>query len=544
MAVIDPLREVILPKLEMVKKVGAGFAARCPAHEDRAPSLSLGYGTKQPVVMNCHAGCDSDDILKAIGLEWKDLSEPREDRPLDGDSWTPAGPAIAIYDYTDADGKLLYQVCRTAMKDFRQRRPDPAKKSGWSWNLQGVSRTIYRLPKVVAAVKDGGEVWIAEGEKDVHALEAAGLVATCNSGGAGKWLPEFSEVFAGAVTVRIVADRDDPGRDHARMIFEQLRPLVDLVEIYEAPKHKDIAAHLGAGMGLHELDQTATTEDTSQPELAPDLWEFIAAGEDSYDWLVDEVLERGDRFMLTGHEGLGKSVLCRQLGVQFAAGVHPFREGETFQPLRVLVVDCENSPRQNRRHYGDLAGLSVAKGRRVPDGGLRLIHRPEGIDLTRETDAAWLLERVRAHRPDVMYIGSFYRLHNADVNDEKAARTVVSVLDRCRGIGDGVALLMEAHAGHGMADGKRMLRPAGASLLMRWPEFGFGIRRAKECDPSDPRPRLVDLEPWRGARDERAWPAGFRHGRPGEWPWMPEVHGPKSNLGGLSADSLSRSRKE
>jgi hypothetical protein len=489
------------------------------------------------VVLKCHANCEPDDILKALGLDWKDLSKPRE-QSFSNDDWTPAGPAIAVYDYTDETGKLLYQVCRTAMKDFRQRRPDPAKKSGWSWNLDGVSRTIYRLPKVIEAVKAGGEIWIAEGEKDVHALEAAGLVATCNSGGAGKWLPEFSEVFMGAVTVRIVADRDDPGRDHARMIFEQLRHMVDLVEIYEAPKHKDIAAHLAAGMGLHELEQTATTEDTSEPELAPDLWEFISAGDDAYDWLIPDVLERGDRFMLTGHEGLGKSVLCRQLAVQFAAGVHPFRPDKSVEPLRVLVVDCENSTRQNRRHYRALAGLSVTKGHRVPEGMLRLIHRPEGIDLTTAADAAWLLERVRAHRPQVMYIGSFYRLHEADVNDEKAARRVVSVLDQARLIGDGCALLMEAHAGHGQVNGQRMLRPAGASLLMRWPEFGFGIRRAKECPANDPRPSLVDLESWRGPRDERDWPVGFRHGRQGDWPWMPEWP-IKPNLGALSAEALA-----
>lgn len=542
MGVMDPLREVILPKLDMVKKAGAGFQARCPAHEDRAPSLSLGYGSKQPVVLNCHAGCDSEDILKAIGLEWKDLSTPREDRPADGDTWTPAGPAIAIYDYTDADGKLLYQVCRTATKDFRQRRPDPAKKSGWAWNLNGVSRTLYRLPKVIDAVKSGREVWLCEGEKDVHALEAVGMTATCNSGGAGKWSPEFTEYFQGAAVVRIVADADDAGRKHARMVFEALSHVVELVEIYESPKHKDAAAHLGAGLELHELEQTATTEDTSEPVLAPDLWEFLAEGDDAYDWLVPDVLERGDRLMITGAEGLGKSVWCRQLCVQLAAGIHPFQPG-TVDPVRVLVVDCENSTRQNRRHYGILGGLSISKGRRVPDGGLRLIHRPEGIDLTRGDDAEWLLERVRAHRPDVLYIGPFYRLHNADINDEVAARKTVSVLDAARTVGDGCVLLMEAHAGHGQNGSQRALRPVGSSLLLRWPEFGFGLRRAKECDPADARPSLVDLEAWRGARDERDWPTSFRHGRRGDWPWMPEMFKTAgSSLGALSADALSGER--
>jgi RecA-family ATPase len=247
--------------------------------------------------------------------------------------------------------------------------------------------------------------------------------------------------------------------------------------------------------------------------------------------------------MVTGAEGLGKSVWCRQLCVQLAAGVHPFIEGEHVDPLRVLAIDCENSTRQNRRHYGRLAGVSVTKGRRVPDGNLRIIHRPEGIDLTRGADAEWLLERVHAHRPDVMYIGPFYRLLTADVNDETEVRRTVAVLDAARTVGNGCVLLMEAHAGHGPASGaQRALRPIGSSLLLRWPEFGFGLRRAKECDPADVRPSLVDLEPWRGGRDERKFPRSFRHGRDGDWPWLPEAAAPRSNLVPFSAEALSQRR--
>jgi hypothetical protein len=311
------------------------------------------------------------------------------------------------------------------------------------------------------------------------------------------------------------------------------------VSVYEAPNHKDSADHLGAGHDLAALVQTRVSGDETEPVLAPDLWQFLGQGDDAYDWLVPDLLERGDRLMVTGAEGLGKSVWCRQLLVQLAAGLHPFRDGQTVKPLKALVVDCENSPRQNRRHYGYLAGLSVTKGHRVPDGGLRLIHRPEGIDLVRGDDAEWLIERVRAHKPDVVYIGPFYRLHNSDINDEVAARKTVAVLDAIRTAGNGCVLLMEAHAGHGSGPGGRLLRPAGSSLLLRWPEFGFGLRRAKECDPADQRPSLVDLEAWRGARDERDWPTGFRHGRQGDWPWMPEFP-TTTNPGPLSAAALSQ----
>lgn len=53
---------------------------------------------------------------------------------------------VARYDYNDAAGVLQYQVERTEPKGFRQRRPDG--KGGWIYNLEGVRRTLYRLPKL------------------------------------------------------------------------------------------------------------------------------------------------------------------------------------------------------------------------------------------------------------------------------------------------------------------------------------------------------------------------------------------------------------
>lgn len=533
MGVTDVLREIVLPKLQLVKKTADGFQACCPAHPDNSPSLSLGYGTKHPVIFNCHAGCAPEDILKALGLEWADLTAPREERKQGGKFGRTE--IISTYDYVDEHGQLVFQVCRLQPKSFRQRKPDG--RGGWDWKLGDTRRVLYRLPEVIKAVEAGRLVWIVEGEKDVHAIENAGMTATCNPGGAGKWKPEYSEVFRDAA-VAICADADEPGRAHARLVAAELAKVDCEVTVYEAPDHKDVADHLGSGRGLEDLVQTRGTEETG-PVLAPDLWEFIAQGDDSYDWLVPNVLERGDRLMITGAEGLGKSVWCRQLCVQLAAGIHPFADGEWVDPMKVLVVDCENSTRQNRRHYGRLAAVSVTKGRRVPAGNLRLIHRPEGIDLTRGADAEWLLERVHAHKPDLLYIGPFYRLHNADINDETAARKTVSVLDAARTAGNGCVLLMEAHAGHGQNGSQRALRPVGSSLLLRWPEFGFGLRRAKECDPADARPSLVDLESWRGARDERDWPVSFRHGRDGDWPWLPES-APKPKAASYSADALAR----
>ena len=162
----------------------AYWMARCPAHDDAKASLSVKRGTEQPVLLHCFAECERDAILAAIGLTLADISKPRQ-RDSSGE-WTPFGDAIVVYDYTDEHGMLLFQVCRTAGKQFPQRHPDPAARSGWAWNLKGIRRVPYRLPRLIKAVADGRIVYIAEGEKDVHALEHAGAVATTNPGGAGK----------------------------------------------------------------------------------------------------------------------------------------------------------------------------------------------------------------------------------------------------------------------------------------------------------------------------------------------------------------------
>jgi len=520
---MDVLRDVLLPKLSEaggVRKTAAGWDVRCPVHEDSKASLSIGYGKEHPVVFNCHAGCDPKSIVAALELDWADFCKPREDRPVRGE-WTPAGDAIAVYDYTDENGALLFQVLRTADKQFRQRRPDSSRKSGWTWNLEGVRRVLYRLPKIIEAVKDGEIIYVCEGEKDVQALEAAGVTATCNSGGAGKWRDEYSEFLADAIVV-IVADRDKPGQAHARQVAASLDGVARAVEIVEAAgegmggrEPKDAADHLAAGHSIADFVLTWQSEEPSPPELAPDLHEFLGQTDAPYDWVIEGILERGDRLIWTGAEGLGKSVCGRQMAIAAAAGIHPFND-VLFPPRKVLYIDCENSERQGRRHFRKLERVTVLKNRRVPDGGMRLIHRPEGIDLTRDEDIAWLLERVHAHAPDLLYIGPLYRLYSSDMNEEVAARKLTQVLDAARVKAD-CAMIIEAHSPHGDNGGVRPVRPIGSSLFRRWPEFGYGISPAKDGDPC----KEVKIRAWRGARDERHWPQFLMWGElDSDWPWV------------------------
>lgn len=283
---------------------------------------------------------------------------------------------------------------------------------------------------------------------------------------------------------RLLGLADAPDADSAQVAYETAERVQKIIDGIEA-------------------DQDVTTET---------LAEFLAHPEEERHWTIPGLLERGDRFMLTGAEGLGKSVLFRQLAVGAAAGVHPFTH-ERIPAQRVLYVDVENGQTKLRRA---LRTLSIAAKQSGGDPGDNLFIecRPSGLDLTKPEDELWLVSRVVALQPSILVIGPVYRLHAANPNDEEPARKVTVALDRCRAVAN-CSVVIEAHAGHAVdGAGKRNVRPTGTSLWLRWPEFGYGLRPSDEFTPEN---RLVEFVPWRGDRDERDWPKRLRSG--GDWPW-------------------------
>jgi putative DNA primase/helicase len=122
--------------------------------------------------------------------------------PFYAESANPGNaPRRTGYNYVDEQGKFLYQVVRLeggipgGSKRFFQRRKDENDK--WVRNLDGVRSVPYRLPELMKA----STVFVVEGEKDADRLVTLGLDATTNSGGAGKWHPEFTRFFKGKAVV-------------------------------------------------------------------------------------------------------------------------------------------------------------------------------------------------------------------------------------------------------------------------------------------------------------------------------------------------------
>lgn len=249
----------------------------------------------------------------------------------------------------------------------------------------------------------------------------------------------------------------------------------------------------------------------NEPSPAADYLADVTITED---WIFPRVLERQDRLLVTAPEGGGKSVIVRQLAVCAAAGLHPFT-GALVKPRRVLMIDCENSEAQSKKHLLPLLALAANKDR-PHEARLRVQIRPKGLDLTKPTDAAWLLNRATVDRPEVLCVGPLYNLHRGDLNDERDARAVARALNAAR-LRANAALITETHAGHSTGFRERDLRPKGSQLWRAWPEMIRALR------PSEVNERYATLEKaGRNDRDRRFWPEYVRWGDPGrgEWPWV------------------------
>ncbi|MDN3518320.1 hypothetical protein QWY84_11915 [Aquisalimonas lutea] len=94
-----PVNE-LLRRLESVKATGPSrWAARCPAHDDRSPSLSVRECGDGTVLLHCFAGCPAGDVLAAVGLDLADLFPNKSlgRGPMrQGERWIPRDVLAAI----------------------------------------------------------------------------------------------------------------------------------------------------------------------------------------------------------------------------------------------------------------------------------------------------------------------------------------------------------------------------------------------------------------------------------------------------------------
>ncbi|MGE5607806.1 MAG: hypothetical protein ACM359_00990 [Bacillota bacterium] len=301
------------------------WQGRCPAHDDGKASLCIGQGEDGRALLKCQAGCTTEAVLQELGLSSRDLFPPKGKPPRSTKGDDPRR-IVEEYRYRERDGELLYEVVRYEPKDFRQRRPDG--KGGWIWDMREARRVLYRLPELIAANPEAW-VFVAEGEKDVERLARAGLTATCNVGGAGKWLSEYNEDLRNR-RVCIIADKDTPGRKHAAKVAKSLHGIARDVRVLEMPGEyvKDVSDWFDAGGTAEELTESA--------EQAPSFDPTQAAADTGGDAGEGKHEERGSQ---------------SQTLVDLAAHAELFHDGDTGYAT-IAVADSEGVHRETHALRG------------------------------------------------------------------------------------------------------------------------------------------------------------------------------------------------
>ena len=220
------------------RRSGANWT--CPAHEDRAPSLSVSTGDDSRLLVHCHAGCTTEAVVAALGLEVRDLFPDSERATAQSprDSSTPSGES-RLHDAAQPSATLsAYAAAKRLPEDFLARlglRTQPylggtairipyldesgeevairfrvhmesAPRFKWKTGSKPILYGLHRLANAQAL----GSVVLVEGESDCHTLWLRGIPAL-GIPGANNWREEWAETLHGINTVFVVRETDTAG---------------------------------------------------------------------------------------------------------------------------------------------------------------------------------------------------------------------------------------------------------------------------------------------------------------------------------------------
>ncbi|MCL5769949.1 MAG: phage/plasmid primase, P4 family [Planctomycetes bacterium] len=278
-----------------------GRSARCPSHDDKTASLSVGSGDDGRVLLHCFAGCTAEDICAKLGIGVADLMPPHRTnghapRPTRSGGRTVHGmlddvvrAVVWNVQQREPGARLSRSWMYTAGVDYpvaavvridlptpdgeRQRkefRPVCYGSGGWALGDPPGLWPLYRLPHLAAA----DAVHVTEGEKCADALASLGYAATTSAHGAQaaaktNWTP-----LAGKNLI-LWPDNDDAGgtyvADVARLCWAAGVKSLKVVRLPDLPEHGDIVDWLDArdAIGQDQLRAQLDALIAAAPEYEP-----------------------------------------------------------------------------------------------------------------------------------------------------------------------------------------------------------------------------------------------------------------------------------
>ncbi len=390
------------------ERSGDGFKLYCPAHDGNSPALSIGETPDGLPLIHCHAGCDSGDVLKAVGMEWRDFHEGKPESPRPTCHAAP-GATKAPPPVQSSSPQTFEQFCKarhldgarlasrwkvtedtfkdrsclryaTALGIDRIKYMDGARPK-YSWAAKGGRVHWYGMG---AAKSHGGPVlYIVNGEPSVWAADQEAVAAVCPCGEGVTLTPAMIEDLKGSGFERfaVVYDRDAAGRAGARKAVKALRDAGLEAVALELP------ADLGDKADADDLHRRVGSGLRAALEGLPPLPESMAAGPvlrpfseiepEAVSWLWEPYIPAGKLVLFQGDPAAGKTwaalALCARLIAKGQRAIYATLEDGWGDTLR---------PRADKLGI-DPSRLVALVGRREEDGSERPLTLSDAGDIER-----------------------------------------------------------------------------------------------------------------------------------------------------------------
>ncbi len=312
------------------------WQARCPAHDDTNPSLSVGIGDDGCILLHCWAGCEESSILVRLGLTNADLSprprgrrriilEDEDARPTDQ---SPVGCTVATLaefkglpeTFLRSLGLIDISISNAPAVRIPFCDPDGTEQSvlhrlnlvgdpKHRWR-SGSRQMLYGLPWLAQA-RAAGQIVIVEGPSDCwtlryHRISVIGLPS------AGRWDEAWVAYFDGIEAIYAVIERDPGGelvrRNLGRSALRDRVRFVDLGEfkdpsalyLDDPSRFRDrLLAALHAAIPWQQADDARTQ---AEADAAWQQCEGLAMSPSILDAFVTDLGEHG----IVGEERFGK----------------------------------------------------------------------------------------------------------------------------------------------------------------------------------------------------------------------------------------------
>jgi putative DNA primase/helicase len=493
-----------LDRLDGVEERTSGWVARCPAHDDNGPSLSLSEGDGGKVLAHCFAGCSFEDIMAAL---------------RDGDggdslgaetSVSPDVPAVTItYSRSKGDGLDWWATKLAVERPVLDRLPIETEGSGVAFTFPSGVRKVRQPPKQFGWEGEPApplwpypeesmpaRIWITEGEGDACTawqLGHSGYAATKGSSSPPSVAMFESLRERGVEHVTVVGDADEPGRkfrdqcarnassadlavsvanlDNIFDPFAGLNDLNDLWRMSLAEADGDVAR---AREECGALLETVTVDFVDRLQLIS-VDDLLALENDEHEWLIPNLIHHGDKAVIFGPQKSFKTWVTLDLVRALTEG-KPFLQREDWrpeEPANVLLIEEEGAARSLAKRVSTLQLSEEARAR------LHIMHR-QGFTFNDRGAVELLDRRVKTTGTRFLIFDPLQRMAaGIDENDATETALVWDTVNELLRRNPGLTVLVIHHASKDEGrSGWNALR--GSSRLAGEVDLGMMLRRGLE----------------------------------------------------------------